>query len=53
MFLVCSFKPSISEAFLNHLWRKVGNPNVASIIRETAVNYIASLIARATFIPLE
>ncbi|KAF5273907.1 hypothetical protein FQA39_LY01022 [Lamprigera yunnana] len=52
MFFLCSLKTSISEAFLNFLWRKVCNPNVASIHRHTAISYIASLIARGSFIPL-
>ncbi|KAK4875405.1 hypothetical protein RN001_011827 [Aquatica leii] len=52
MFFLCSLKPTITEAFLNFLWRKVSNPNVASIHRHTAVSYIASLIARGSFVPL-
>ncbi|XP_057658400.1 RNA polymerase I-specific transcription initiation factor RRN3 isoform X2 [Diorhabda carinulata] len=52
MFLLGSFKHSISEAFLNYLWKKVCNLNVAPILRQSAVNYIASLVARGNFIPL-
>lgn len=52
MFFLCSLKPTITEAFLNFLWRKVCNPNVASIHRHTAVSYMASLVARASFVPL-
>ncbi|GLV34158.1 Tif-IA [Carabus blaptoides fortunei] len=52
IFFVCSFKVTLCEAFLGHLWKKVCNPNVPSVHRQTAVTYIASLLARAAFIPL-
>ncbi|XP_072386800.1 RNA polymerase I-specific transcription initiation factor RRN3 [Diabrotica undecimpunctata] len=52
MFLMSSFKTTIAEAFLNYLWKKVCNLNVAPILRQAAVNYIASLIARGSFVPL-
>ncbi|XP_028142826.2 RNA polymerase I-specific transcription initiation factor RRN3 [Diabrotica virgifera virgifera] len=52
MFLMSSFKTTIAEGFLNYLWKKVCNPNVAPILRQAAVNYIASLIARGSFVPL-
>lgn len=53
MFYICSFKSNIAEAFLNWLWLKVSNPNVAPVIRQSAVAYIASLLARANFIPIK
>lgn len=52
MFMLCSFKSTFTEGFLNHLWKKVCSPNVPSVYRQTAVSYIASLVARATFVPL-
>lgn len=52
MFSLCTFKSTITEAFLNYLWKKVCSPSVASVMRQTAVCYIASLIARATFVPV-
>lgn len=52
MFLMCSFKSTITEAFLNFLWKKVCNPNVPPILRQASVNYIASIVARANFVPL-
>lgn len=52
MFLMCYFKSTITEAFLNFLWKKVCNPNVPPILRQASVNYIASLVARANFISL-
>lgn len=52
MFMLCSFKSTITEGFLNFLWKKVCSPHVPSVHRQTAVSYIASLIARATFVPI-
>ncbi|KAK0080743.1 hypothetical protein PV325_013443 [Microctonus aethiopoides] len=53
IFYICSFKITVLEAFLNWLWLKVSNPNVAPVIRQSAVAYIASLVARANFIPIK
>lgn len=52
MFYLCSFKQPLAESFLNYLWQKVCSPNVAPVIRQTAVLYISSLLARATYIPV-
>ncbi|CAH1953839.1 unnamed protein product [Acanthoscelides obtectus] len=52
MFLMCCLKSTVAEAFLNYLWKKVCNPNVPRVLRQAAVNYIASLLARANFITL-
>jgi RNA polymerase I-specific transcription initiation factor RRN3 len=52
MFVLCSFKSTLVEAFLNYLWKKVCNPNIASVTRQAAVNYIVSFVARATFVPV-
>lgn len=52
MFALCSYKTSITEAFLNYLWKKVCSLNVASVHRQAAVGYFASLIARGTFVHL-
>ncbi|KRT84891.1 hypothetical protein AMK59_856 [Oryctes borbonicus] len=52
MFLLCSLKTSLAEAFLNYLWKKVCTPSTASVIRQAAVAYIASFIARASIVPL-
>ncbi|CAG9821895.1 unnamed protein product [Phaedon cochleariae] len=52
MFLICCFKATIAEAFLNFLWKKVCDPNMAPVLRQASVNYIASLVARANFVPL-
>ncbi|KAL1780259.1 RNA polymerase I-specific transcription initiation factor RRN3 [Sigmodon hispidus] len=52
MFFLCSFKLGFAEAFLEHLWKKLQDPNNPAIIRQAAANYIGSLLARAKFIPL-
>ena len=53
MFYLCGMKSSVADAFLDWLWlRKVSNPNAAPVIRQSAVAYIASLIARANFISI-
>jgi RNA polymerase I-specific transcription initiation factor RRN3 len=53
MFYLCSFKPILVEAFVRWLWLKVSNPNAAPIIRQSAVFYIASLLARANYVTLK
>lgn len=53
MFVICCFKTALTEGFLNYLWKKVCTPNVPAVLRQSAVFYIASLIARATFVPLQ
>ncbi|KAM6424420.1 RNA polymerase I-specific transcription initiation factor RRN3 isoform 1-T1 [Liasis olivaceus] len=52
MFYLSSFKLVIAEAFVEHLWKKLQNPNVPAVIRQTAGNYIGSFLARAKFIPV-
>ncbi|KAF7267870.1 RNA polymerase I-specific transcription initiation factor RRN3 homolog Tif-IA [Rhynchophorus ferrugineus] len=52
MFVLCSLKPALTEAFLNHLWRNVCDLNVPVVLRQAAVSYVASLVARALFVPL-
>ncbi|KAF6127021.1 RRN3-like protein, RNA polymerase I transcription factor [Phyllostomus discolor] len=52
MFYLCSFKLGFAEAFLEHLWKKLQDPNNPAIIRQAAGNYIGSLLARAKYIPL-
>lgn len=52
IFYLLSFKPIITVGFLQLLWSKVTNPNVAPIIRQTSVSYIASLLTRAAYIPV-
>ncbi|CAG9773105.1 unnamed protein product [Ceutorhynchus assimilis] len=52
MFALCALKSTVTEAFLNYLWKKVSNPNIAIVLRQAAVTYIASLVARGSFVPL-
>ncbi|XP_074052567.1 RNA polymerase I-specific transcription initiation factor RRN3 [Macrotis lagotis] len=52
MFYLCSFKLGFAEAFLEHLWKKLQNPNNPAILRQAAGNYIGSLLARAKFVPI-
>ncbi|XP_053327422.1 RNA polymerase I-specific transcription initiation factor RRN3 [Spea bombifrons] len=52
MFHLCSFKLGLAEAFLEHLWKKLQNPNNPPIIRQTAASYIGSFLSRAKFIPV-
>ncbi|XP_004604384.1 RNA polymerase I-specific transcription initiation factor RRN3 [Sorex araneus] len=52
IFYLCSFKLGFAEAFLEHLWKKLQDPNNPAIIRQAAGNYIGSFLARAKFIPL-
>ncbi|XP_011307388.1 RNA polymerase I-specific transcription initiation factor RRN3 [Fopius arisanus] len=51
-FYLCSFKRSIVEAFVNWLWGRVSSPNVAPVLRQSAVCYLASLVARGSFVPI-
>ncbi|KAL6254420.1 hypothetical protein P5V15_014468 [Pogonomyrmex californicus] len=50
MFYICSFRPVITETFTNWLWRKVIDPNVAQVLRQTSVCYLSSLYSTASFI---
>lgn len=50
MFYICSFDPSIANDFLKFLWRNVVLPNVSPVIRQTAVSYVSSFLARADYL---
>ncbi|XP_066496826.1 RNA polymerase I-specific transcription initiation factor RRN3 [Tiliqua scincoides] len=52
MFYLSSFKLGIAEAFVEHLWKMLQNPNTPAVIRQAAGNYIGSFLARAKFIPV-
>lgn len=52
MFYFCSFKQSYVEYFITYLWKQVINPNVSTPMRQAAVGYIASMLARAKFVPM-
>ncbi|KAF3423756.1 hypothetical protein E2986_01622 [Frieseomelitta varia] len=44
------FKTAVVEAFIDWLWRKASDPNVPSIIRQSSIAYIASLLVTAKFV---
>ncbi|XP_052818391.1 RNA polymerase I-specific transcription initiation factor RRN3-like [Mya arenaria] len=50
MFYLASLKTELCDGFLDYLWKRVQNPNVHSVYRQTAVTYMGSLLARAKFI---
>lgn len=50
IFYMCSFKAVVVEAFIDRLWRKVTDPNVALVTRQSAVFYMSSLLATGSFI---
>uniref|UniRef100_A0A2M4BHG3 Putative transcription initiation factor rrn3 n=1 Tax=Anopheles marajoara TaxID=58244 RepID=A0A2M4BHG3_9DIPT len=52
LFYFCSFKLSYAEHFISSLWKNVSNPNISPTVRQASVGYIASMLARAKFVPL-
>lgn len=52
MFYICSFKLTYAEHFISSLWKNVNNLNKSPTVRQTSVGYIASMLARAKFVPL-
>lgn len=52
MFYVCSCKVSFLDYFLSFLWAKVSNHSCAPVIRQSAICYMSSLLARSRFVPL-
>ena len=51
MFYICGLNPEkFSLHFCEWLWKYFISPNSPSIIRQTAISYIASMIARAKYI---
>lgn len=53
MFVICCFKSTLTEAFLNYLWKKACLLNEPAVLRQTAVSYIGSLIARGAFVTMQ
>uniref|UniRef100_T1JK15 RNA polymerase I-specific transcription initiation factor RRN3 n=1 Tax=Strigamia maritima TaxID=126957 RepID=T1JK15_STRMM len=53
LFYMCSMKLALCENTLDALWKKVENPNSPLVVRQMAVNYIASLLTRASFISID
>lgn len=52
IFYFLSFKPALGQLFIQMLWKKVSNVNIPPVIRQAAVCYMASFMARATYLPL-
>lgn len=50
MFYICSFRSALCEGFLDYLWKRVTDPNTPPILRQSAVSYFGSYLARATYI---
>ncbi|KAM6905409.1 RNA polymerase I-specific transcription initiation factor RRN3 [Xenentodon cancila] len=52
LFYLCSFRLALAEAFLDHLWKILQNLSHPAVIRQAAVGYLGSFLARAKFIPV-
>uniref|UniRef100_U5EH15 Putative rna polymerase i specific transcription initiation factor rrn3 n=1 Tax=Corethrella appendiculata TaxID=1370023 RepID=U5EH15_9DIPT len=52
IFYFCSLKSTFATNFINLLSHKVCNPTISATIRQASVGYLASLLARAQYIPL-
>lgn len=52
IFYVCSFRESFLDYFLSTLWAKVSNHNVPAVVRQGAVCYMSSLLARSRSVSL-
>lgn len=52
VFYVCSFRETFLDYFLSTLWAKVSNHNVPAAIRQGAVCYMSSLLARSKSVSL-
>ncbi|CAO1389656.1 unnamed protein product [Diamesa serratosioi] len=52
IFYICSFNHQFLHDFLTYLWEKCVDRNSASIVRQTAIGYLSSFLARAKFLPV-
>ncbi|XP_059168975.1 RNA polymerase I-specific transcription initiation factor RRN3-like [Physella acuta] len=52
IFYICSFKEPLGEGFIDYLWKKVTDPTLQCIYRQTAACYIGSFLTRAKYISL-
>lgn len=50
LFYLCSLKPDLQEAYIDYLWKKVQNPNTPATLRQAAMFYIGSFLARASYV---
>ena len=51
--LLLSFFQTFSDCFLKFLWQKASSPSTEPIYRQTALSYLASILARAVYIPIK
>ncbi|XP_063233419.1 RNA polymerase I-specific transcription initiation factor RRN3 isoform X2 [Bacillus rossius redtenbacheri] len=52
MFYACSFRLTLAEAFIDFLWRVATAISRPSVIRQAAATYLASFLARASYVTL-
>ncbi|GBN59979.1 RNA polymerase I-specific transcription initiation factor RRN3 [Araneus ventricosus] len=52
LFYICGLKQDLCIGFLDYLWKKVQNPNVAPVFRQIAAFYIGSFLSRAKYISI-
>ncbi|CAH1793612.1 unnamed protein product [Owenia fusiformis] len=50
MFYICRLKQPLCDGFIDYLWKKVQDPNMQVVFRQSAVAHIASLVSRGLFI---
>ncbi|KAG8184417.1 hypothetical protein JTE90_004587 [Oedothorax gibbosus] len=50
LFYICSLKQELCDGFLDYLWKKVQNPNVAPVFRQISAFFIGSFLSRAKYI---
>lgn len=49
-FYLISFDRNRTEGFLNYLWKKITNVNIAGPIRQSAVYYLTGILSHASFV---
>ncbi|CAG0879833.1 unnamed protein product [Darwinula stevensoni] len=50
LFYLTSFHPQLPDAFVDNLWKIFERPSTPPIIRQLSVGYMASYLARASFV---
>uniref|UniRef100_A0A336MUU1 CSON001623 protein n=1 Tax=Culicoides sonorensis TaxID=179676 RepID=A0A336MUU1_CULSO len=51
IFYLCSFEPAFVEKFMNILWVHVRDFNLAPALRQAAIGYLCSFLARSRYVP--
>ncbi|CAL1267519.1 unnamed protein product [Larinioides sclopetarius] len=52
LFYICGLKQDLCIGFVDYLWKKVQNPNVAPVFRQISAFYIGSFLSRAKYISI-